>query len=118
MPLDSISDSTFRNTPNFVDIDSYRIIPWKELTPTASLLMSQPKKYDNIYPTDCRSIAMKQLKTLNNIYNLDILTSIEHEFSLLDKNEKPISNPGCYHLDRIRKYSEFFAKVTDLGINL
>ena len=29
----------FRNIPNFVDMDSYKILPWKELTPTASLFM-------------------------------------------------------------------------------
>ena len=119
MPLNIYEKSGFRNTFAFPDVNSYVKIGWKELVPTASIFVSQASKYDNTYPADCRTIAMRQLNELNDTYNLDILSSIEHEFSILDcvdKNNgtiagKPISNPGCYHLSRISKYDDFFSKV-------
>eukprot|EP01084_Bolivina_argentea_P048591 89504_1 len=111
--LDSISDTGYRNIPVWVDVDSYKVIPWIDDVPTASLLISAQSKYNNLYPQDVRTIAKNTLNKLNNEYGLDILSAIEHEFSLLDETFKPISNSGCYDMFRINKYIDFFSKLDD-----
>jgi len=53
------------------------------------------------------------LAKLKDNFSMDLLSSIEHEFTLLDEKNKPISNAGCYRLDRISKFDTFFAKIDD-----
>jgi len=113
MALDDIADSGYRNIPSFADLDSFKVVSWKKEVPTASVLMSQCPKYDTLYPTDARAIALRQLATLNTKYSLDLMSSIEHEFTLLDRDNRPISNPGCYRLERISKFDSFFAAVDE-----
>lgn len=113
MALDDAAATGYRNVPSFPDLDSYKVLSWKTLVPTASIFMSQAVKYDKIYPTDSRQIALRQLDKLNNTNHLNILTSIEHEFTLLDAQNEPISKPGCYRLDRISRFDKFFAEIDD-----
>eukprot|EP01083_Nonionella_stella_P148333 469343_1 len=113
MALDDVKSSGYRNVPSFPDVDSYRVISWKPLVPTASIMMSQHPTFDDVYPTDSRQIALRQLNILNNKYQFDIFSATEHEFTLLDADNKPISLSGCYRMERISKHDDFFLKVDE-----
>ena len=113
MPLDDIKSSGYRNVPSFADLSSYKVLSWKKEVKTASVMMSQKPEFDTMHPTDSRQIALRQLAKLKETYSMDFLSSIEHEFTLLDEEKKPISSAGCYRLDRISKYDTFFANVDE-----
>eukprot|EP01083_Nonionella_stella_P222756 794567_1 len=52
MVLDQVKETGYRNAASFPDLNTYKVISWKPLVPTASIMISQHSKFDNIYPTD------------------------------------------------------------------
>jgi len=113
MALDDVKASGYRNVSSFADLTSYKVVSWKKEVKTASIMMSQDPKFDEMHPADCRRIALQQLAKLKETFSMNLLSSIEHEFTLLDEHHKPISNAGCYRLDRISKFDSFFAKIDE-----
>eukprot|EP01083_Nonionella_stella_P278170 945873_1 len=119
--IEHFGNTGFRNVDMFVDVTSYKVIPWQTQNKTASLTMAQDDSANDIYPIDCRTLALRLLSKLHDTYQLDLFASVEHEFYLLDSDNKPVSSAGCYKMDRMNACHDLFCKIDQylyaMGIN-
>jgi glutamine synthetase len=112
---EALCKTGFRNIKAMPFTNTYKVIPWlSSQRQTASVMMHQKKEDDVFYATDSRTICLAQINRLNEEYGLSLLSSIEHEFTLLDASNKPISHAGCYKLsDTICRFQDFFIRIDE-----
>eukprot|EP01084_Bolivina_argentea_P198556 339969_1 len=121
--LEDMRATKFRNAKCKVYPDTYTIIPWSN-SKMASISI-YPTINNNILHIDPRTIALTQLKKLKSKYNIDLLSSFEHEFHLLNpKTSLPFNFEQLIYFSPsgLTQFEDFFIKLSDnfeqMGINI